>query len=319
MSMPEVKVIKDRINVDSYAHERNRQLLEKEERELQALLKGNTNEEEDDQEPNSESTENPQVSDEGSEEQKEVRVVESQEPEESDTGTDEGLTAEEKTFKKRYGDIRKLLQDKEKEWEEKYEKLSKQLDKAAKNELVLPKSAEEIEAWSRKYPDVAGIVEAIAESKANEKAASLDARLLEIEEMRTQAKREKAEAELYAMHPDFETIRKDNSFHDWVKTQPKVIQDALYDNAEDAKSVAVVLDRYKLEKGIETVKPKVSSDKAAASSIKSRKRAAVEADETNSYLTESAVAKMSLKEYEKRAEEILEAQKSGKFIYDLSR
>jgi hypothetical protein len=28
---------------------------------------------------------------------------------------------------------------------------------------------------------------------------------------------------------------------------------------------------------------------------------------------------MSLKEYEKRAEEILEAQKSGKFIYDLSR
>ena len=74
-----------------------------------------------------------------------------------------------------------------------------------------------------------------------------------------------------------------------------------------------------VEKGIETVKPKVSSDKAAASSIKSRKRAAVEADETNSYLTESAVAKMSLKEYEKRAEEILEAQKSGKFIYDLSR
>ena len=318
--MPEVKVIKDKVNVDSYAHERNRQLLEREEKELEALLKGDANEkEEDNKEPSSESVEDTQVSDESSEEQEEVRVVESQKSEEDDAGSDEGLTAEEKTFKKRYGDIRKLLQDKEKEWEGKYEKLTKQLDKAAKNELVLPKSAEEIEAWTKKYPDVAGIVEAIAESKANEKAASLDARLQEIEEMRTQAKREKAEAELFAMHPDFESIRKDDAFHDWVKTQPKVIQDALYDNAEDAKSVAVVLDRYKSEKGIETAKPKASSDKAAASSIKARKRTAVEADEKNSYLTESSVAKMSLKEYEKRAEEILEAQKSGKFIYDLSR
>lgn len=318
--MPEVKVIKDKVNVDSYAHERNRQLLEREEKELEALLKGDANEKEkDNKEPSSESVENTQVSDESSEEQEEVRVVESQKSEEDDAGSDEGLTAEEKTFKKRYGDIRKLLQDKEKEWEGKYEKLTKQLDKAAKNELVLPKSAEEIEAWTKKHPDVAGIVEAIAESKANEKAASLDARLQEIEEMRTQAKREKAEAELFAMHPDFESIRKDDAFHDWVKTQPKVIQDALYDNAEDAKSVAVVLDRYKSEKGIETAKPKASPDKAAASSIKARKRTAVEADEKNSYLTESSVAKMSLKEYEKRAEEILEAQKSGKFIYDLSR
>ena len=44
-----------------------------------------------------------------------------------------------------------------------------------------------------------------------------------------------------------------------------------------------------------------------------------EADETAKYLTESAVAKMSMKEYEKRSEDIMEAQRSGKFIYDLSR
>ena len=112
--MPEVKVIKDKVNVDSYAHERNRQLLEREEKELEALLKGGANEEEDNKEPSSESVENTQVSDESSEEQEEVRVVESQKSEEDDTGSDEGLTAEEKTFKKRYGDIRKLLQDKEK-------------------------------------------------------------------------------------------------------------------------------------------------------------------------------------------------------------
>jgi hypothetical protein len=31
------------------------------------------------------------------------------------------------------------------------------------------------------------------------------------------------------------------------------------------------------------------------------------------------VAKMSIKEYEKRMEEILDSQRSGKFIYDMSK
>ena len=41
--------------------------------------------------------------------------------------------------------------------------------------------------------------------------------------------------------------------------------------------------------------------------------------EESTYIRESQVAKMSMKEYEKRAEEIMEAQRSGKFIYDMSR
>jgi flagellar capping protein FliD len=146
--------------------------LRKKERELEALIKGEQVDEEaeDNQEPDSQSAENTQVSDESDTEQKETRSVESKESEEVDTESD-GLSAEEKSFKKRYGDIRKLLQTKEKDWDAKFEKLQGQLDKATKNELVLPKSKEEIEAWSSKYPDVAGIVEAIAENKAAEKAS----------------------------------------------------------------------------------------------------------------------------------------------------
>ena len=210
MSMTEQTIIK----ADSYAHERNKELLEKEQRELDALLKGEQGDEEakDNQEPDSESVEDTQVSDESNTEQKETRSVESKESETDDAGTD-GLSAEEKSFKKRYGDIRKLLQNKEKDWNEKFEKLQGQLEKASKNELVLPKSKEEIEAWTAKYPDVAGIVEAIAENKAAEKASSLDTRLQEIEELRTQAKKEKAEAELMSLHPDFEEIRSSIVWH----------------------------------------------------------------------------------------------------------
>ena len=37
------------------------------------------------------------------------------------------------------------------------------------------------------------------------------------------------------------------------------------------------------------------------------------------YVKESEVAAMSIKEYEKRQEEILDAQRNGRFIYDISR
>ena len=315
MSMTEQTIIK----ADSYAHDRNQQLLEKEERELEALIKGEQVDEEaeDNQEPDSESAENTQVSDESNTEQKETRSVESKESEEVDTESD-GLSAEEKSFKKRYGDIRKLLQTKEKDWDAKFEKLQGQLDKATKNELVLPKSKEEIEAWSSKYPDVAGIVEAIAENKAAEKASSLDSRLKEIEELRTQAKKEKAEAELMSLHPDFEEIRSSDEFHNWAEKQPKVVQDALYENSEDAKSVAVAIDLYKSHKGIKS-KPNNSADKAAASSVKSKSRTTVNGDDSKNFWRESTVAKMSDKEFEKHHEEIHEAQKAGKFVYDLSK
>ena len=136
--------------------------------------------------------------------------------------------------------------------------------------------------------------------------------------MRSTARKEKAEAELFSLHPDFAEIRADDAFHDWAKEQPKVVQDALYDNVDDVKSVARVLDLYKTDKGIKT-KRVATEDKSAASSVKARKAAPIDPDDSSRYLRESQVAKMSIKEYEKRAEEIMEAQRSGKFIYDMSK
>ena len=120
------------------------------------------------------------------------------------------------------------------------------------------------------------------------------------------------------LHPDFSDIREDNAFHDWAEEQPKWVQDALYENTDDARSVARVIDLYKQDKGIAKLKVK-NDDKAAASSISTRRSATPEPDQESNYLTESAVNKMSSKEYDKRQEEILEAMRTGKFIYDMSR
>ena len=311
----------EQVEVQSASHLRNMARVNRDEEELRELMKqagmvqeDETQEEASDSESDSESSEDTSVQAESVPEQKEKKPAKAEAQEEDDTN----LSAEEKTFKQRYGDLRRHMQEKDKEVASKLEKLEKQLEAATKNELVLPKSDDEIEAWAKKYPDVAGIVEAIATKKADEKAASLDTRLKEIEELRVTAKREKAEAELAALHPDFGDIRADDTFHEWAKEQPKWVQDALYENVEDAKSVARVIDLYKVDKGI-TGKKTSSVDKGAASSVKTKRNTTPEHDERSSYLTESQVAKMSMKEYEKRMEEIFEAQRQGKFIYDVSR
>ena len=62
-----------------------------------------------------------------------------------------------------------------------------------------------------------------------------------------------------------------------------------------------------------------SKDKDAAKSVAVKNaRSKPQEDATASYMKESDVQKMSSKEYEKRSDEIMEAIRSGKFIYDVS-
>ena len=241
------------------------------------------------------------------------------ETEKKDDVSGEVVGKEEQSFKKRYGDLRKHLASKEKDWTSRIEKLESQLTKATNNELVLPKTEEEIDAWAEQYPDVAGIVETIASKKARESSAEIDKRLTEIETLRESAKKEKAEAELMALHPDFDKIRDSDEFHDWAEEQPKWVQDALYENPDDARAAARVIDLYKADNNIDKVSSKTNSDKEAASAVKpSRSRLTPQADETASYLRESQVNRMSSQEYEKNADSIMEAIRSGKFVYDIS-
>ena len=183
----------------------------------------------------------------------------------------------------------------------------------------MPKTDEELEAWTKEYPDVASIIETIADKKSKSAAKDIEDRMVELEEMRQNAHRDKAEAELVKIHPDFIEIRQDDTFHNWAKEQPKWVQDALYENVDDAKSVARVIDLYKIDKGITNKKKAKPDEKAAASSVKTKSAAAPEPDESAKMIRESEVANMSIKEYEKRADEIMDAQRSGNFIYDMTR
>jgi len=90
------------------------------------------------------------------------------EAEEAEPEEQEPENAEEKTFKKRYSDLRRHQQKQAEEFKEEIEKLKSQLSAATKKEMQLPKSDDDLESWARQYPDVAAIVETIAIKKAKE-------------------------------------------------------------------------------------------------------------------------------------------------------
>ena len=239
--------------------------------------------------------------------------VEETEPEEA-----EPTNAEEKTFKKRYSDLRRHQQKQAEEFKKELETLKRQLSEATKNEMKLPKSDEDIEKWAAEYPDVAAIVETIAMKKAREQSLELEEKVKAIDEMQLSATKEKAEVELLKLHPDFGEIRDSDDFHEWADEQPKWVQEALYENDNDARAAARAIDLYKSDRNIGKEK-KSKATKGAAEAVNTKNtRTKLQDNESSSYLKESDVQKMSAQEYEKKSDEIMEAIRSGKFIYDIS-
>ena len=228
----------------------------------------------------------------------------------------EPVNAEEKSFKKRYGDLRRHQQNKDKDYEERIKALEQQLTESTKSEIKLPKSDEDIDAWATKYPDVAAIVETIAIKKAREQSEGLESRVKEIDEMRATASREKAEVELLKIHPDFSDIRDSDDFHNWAEEQPKWVQEALYENDTDARSASRAIDLYKADMNISTKKP--ASNRDAARSVNRTSRNAPDTGSKDGTFSESQVASMTTNQYEKASDAIMEAIRTGKFIYDMS-
>ena len=288
-------------------YQRKRKRLEDEEKEiarLEAEARGETIEEE----PDGEGSETTEVQAEGDTQQEEANTeVEAQEG-------DSNLTREEKSFKKRYGDLRRHMSDKEKEWKEKFDALEARMKGES---VIMPKSDEDIDEWARQYPDVAGIVETIAAKKAQEMFKKAETRLAELDKIQYEANRKSAEATITEAHPDFAKLRESDKFHDWAEEQPKWVQDAIYENADDPASVIRVIDLYKVDNGL-TDTAKKANKKAAASLVSKGSKASVDAENTSGQIRESEVAKMSAQEFEAREEEITKAMRTGKFVYDLS-
>jgi hypothetical protein len=266
----------------------NRKRIEQDEAELKALMEART--------------ESP------------TEEEESAETKEANTeAKEETLSAEETTYKKRYSDLRKHLNKQSEEIKE----LKAKMDNAVKGELRPPKSKEEIEAWSSKNPEAADILRSMAKDEAQEMFAKADKRLQEIDKLNAETQRTKSENAIRNIHPDFDELRESDDFHNWAGEQPKWVQDALYENQDDPRSVVRVIDLFKVDNGMD-IKSKKKTTKEAASQVKTKRTTKIDGEGVSGQILESQVQKMSAKEYEARSEDIMEAIRSGKFVYDIS-
>ena len=307
MEKPKIAGFVDR----GFNHAKKQKQMEEAEAEiarLEAEARGETVEEQ--EESSSEDTENTEVQ--ASDDSKQEETPEETKAQEDD---DSELDAEEKSFKKRYGDIRKHLAAKEKEWQEKFDALE---SKSKREGIVPPKSDEDIEKWASEYPDVAGIVETIAAKKAQEMFNKAESRLQELDEAHSEAQRVKAENVIRKSHEDFDDLRQSDQFHNWADEQPKWVKDALYENMDDPASVVRVIDLFKIDNGM-TIAAKKQSKKAAASTVAKGTRTSLDTKGVQGQIKESDVARMSSKEFEEMQDKINEAMRTGKFVYDMSR
>ena len=294
--MPELNVIespKVAGFVDSSHSNANRRRAEKEEKEIEELMQSRQEDKEQEQE-------------------QEVVVAEEATKEAAVKEDDKDLTREEKTYKKRYDDLRRH----QNKLVEQVKTLEAQVSDPSS--FAAPTTEAELEAWKEKYPDVANIVSTLAKKEAQAMYNAADERLSRLDEIAEQADRAKAEAEIRAIHSDFDELKESDAFHDWVDVQPKWVKDALYVNSDDPASVARVIDLYKADNNIVNKGKKASAKRAATAIVTKKGRTAVDADESNGRITESDVNKMSTVEYEKRSDEIMEAIRGGRFVYDMT-
>jgi len=245
---------------------------------------------------------------------KEIEELEAQRNQE-EAEPEENLEPEEKTFKKRYGDLRRHSQQLQEQHSDEIRKLQEQVESLTRKQVKLPKSDEELEEWTEKYPDVAKIVETIATKKAVEARKDVEEKLKYVDELKTKVQLEKAESELEKLHPDFAEIRADQEFHDWVADQPKWIQSALYENDNDPRAAAKAIDLYKLE----TKKTnKTKSSKDAAKAVSKTSRSSEPANQDRNVWSESRVKGLSSQDWDKFEEAISESVRNGTFVYDLT-
>lgn len=232
-------------------------------------------------------------------------------------------------WKKRYSDLRSHSSKQENAYKESITALEnrlKELEKQ-KSQPSYPKTEEEIQDWIEKYPDVAGIIQTIAGKTSDQAVKQVQESIAELKKERLDLERANGIKLLLNKHPDFMEIKDTQNFQNWLNEQTPEIQAAIvrpkdFKENSGVKAASRVLDLYKFEAGLSTKKSKENTQSNKDKDVARKVSTSVSEDprrETNDpVFSESQVARMTDREYEKYQDKILESQRKGTFIYDLS-
>jgi len=221
--------------------------------------------------------------------------------------------AEDRVFKKRYDDLKRHYDSTIQKHKDELESLRARLE-SGNSQFNPPKSKQELDAWRKEYPDVYDMVETIAIEKATTQTAELEDKYKNLKVQQEQIAKEKAEVELLKLHPDFNELRKQDSFHEWAERQDPTIQGWLYENTSNATLAARAIDLYKMDQGISKLSKKQESNvkKEAAKAISKTKKSTETDMPQKKIWTATEISKLKAHEFEKLESEIDLARLEGR-------
>ena len=246
-------------------------------------------------------------------------VVDSMQPTETEEDTPEEQADKpykKVDYKKRYDDLKKHYDGRVNSFKSREEELLAEI-RANRPTYKAPKSAEEIEAFKKEYPDVYGVVETVAHLRSSKETEDLKQEIKQLKELNQTVNKEKAEAKLARLHPDFEQIRESDEFHSWAESQPEAIKGWVYGNATNAELASRAIDLFKQDTGKSKSKPELSGDLVAASEMVKVKNSKEIGYGSKKIWTRSQIAAMSQSEFDKNEKTITEAMSEGRVINDM--
>ena len=257
--------------------------------------------------------------DEDEEETVEQQAEQSASDEESEPSFAQGAEKAEHDYKKRYDDLKKHYDAKISEFKAKEQEMTATLSEATRQQnIALPKSPEELEAFKEQYPDVYDVVETIATMKAGERA------------IRNWKRNSKQSASGNRIHgfkrhtKNLQTIIRTSMnyvrmsvFSSGSKSNPRTISDGILKNNTDARWASRVLDLYKIDAGI-TGKKRAKKKESAAAAVNSPKARDItgEAQGEDRIWKASEIGKMKPWQFEQMEAELDKARQEGRIDYN---
>ena len=221
-------------------------------------------------------------------------------------------------YKKRYDDLKKHYDGRVNSFKAREDELLAEI-KSNRPKYKAPKSPEEIAAFKKEYPDVYGVVESVSHLQASKELDNLKEELNTLRQVNQSISKEKAEARLARMHPDFEEIRESDEFHDWANNQPEAIKKWVYGNNADAELASRAIDLFKQDTGKSKSKSTLSGDTVPASEMVRVSNSKDIGYGTKKIFTRSQIAAMSQSEFDKNEKAIEDAQREGRIVNDMSK
>lgn len=228
------------------------------------------------------------------------------------TGSDDPTeTPEDRSWKKRYGDLRTHNNS----LTERIRTLETQLQAAQKQEVRIPSTKEELQSFAQKYPDMYRLIRSVAMTELLQERENIAKETASVKEDLDRVTQELGLKRIIQAHPDFEELNMSEEFHEWARHQPKQIQDWLYESSDPTLCIKA-LDLYKAEHNFKK-KPEKKTSAGADAQIRTRTPPELTNPDNKRIWKASEIGKMHPKLYEKHEEEIERAREEGRIEFDI--